>query len=137
MKKFSILLSLILFASCQTYKKKTYKINDKSSYEVYKLDSINNYYLIYAKKTETLYKIISNKEKIKDCHSIRIGVKYKFKIHAVSDNAPTIGGLKIKPMNYLDVACYQFDKQTKICREDGMYDIYYADNIKGLCYIKN
>lgn len=137
MKKLSILLFSILLASCQTYKKKTYKINDMTSFEVYKIDSINSYYLIYAKRTDTLYKIVSNKEKIKNCYSIRKGMKYKFKIHAISDNAPTIGGLKIKPVNYLDVACYQFDKETKICREDGMHDIYYVDNVKGLCYIKD
>jgi hypothetical protein len=136
MKKLSILLSLIFLASCQTYKKKPFEINDKASFEVYKIDSINSYYLIYAKKADTLYKIVSNKEKVKECYSIRKEMKYKFKIHAVSDNAPKIGGLKIKPMNYLDVACYQFDKETKICREEGMYDIYYADNVKGLCFIK-
>ena len=108
--------------------------------EVYKIDKENDYYLIYAKKKDSLYKIVSkNESPISDCNKIKINNYYDFKLHSRRENSPTIGGIKLNPVNYLDIQCYTYDKDTKICIDikNGIFDLYYADNIKGLCFIKN
>jgi hypothetical protein len=105
-------------------------------YKVYKIDSINNFYLIYAKKNDSLYKIVSKKEGIGNCNRIQEGKVYDFKLHARSENR-TIDGIKILPQNSLLVNCFSYDDSTKICLErDSINDLHYAENIKGLCFIK-
>jgi len=119
---------------CCTTNKKI--IEKKSEYMVAKLDSINNYYLIYATKNDSVFKIISKKEHTAKCRPIKKGSNYPFKLKSMRDNAPTIGGIKISPMNHLDIQCFQFEENTIICKEDGIYDLYFAENINGLCFKK-
>ena len=135
-----ILLLFIFFASCgkSVFTNKGNNLN-LTSYKVYKIETINDYYLIYATKKDSLYKIVSKKESsTSNCTKIRLNNYYNFKLHSRRENAPTIGGVKLNPVNYLDVHCYMYDKDTKICidTKNGIYDLYYADNVKGLCFIK-
>lgn len=136
MKNLFIIISTFLIA-CSTVKKQERLFKEESLYGVYKIDSINNYYLIYASKNDSLYKIVSSKEKKSNCNLIKKGSSYKFNLVSIKENAPLIGGIKIKPINYMDVNCYQFDKETSICKEKGIYDLYLANNIKGLCFIND
>lgn len=106
------------------------------SYNVYKVDSINNFYLIYARKGASLYKIVSKKENVIDCNRIKEGGIYDFKLHTRSEDR-TIDGIKVLPQNSLLVNCFSYDDSTKICLErDSINDLHYAENIKGLCFIK-
>lgn len=135
MKNICIFLG-ILFISCTSYKQqKTSKL--ENLYHVYKLDSINNYYLIYAKKQDTIYKVVSKKEKLANCKMININSDYEFTLHSMRDSAPVINGIKMTPVNYMDINCYQFDENTSICKEKDIYDLYFSDNIKGLCFIND
>jgi hypothetical protein len=112
---------------------------NKNLYQVYKLDSINDFYLIYAKKGDSLFKIISKRELVKHMKKIEINETYPFKLHSRRESLPTIDGIKLEPINYLDVECFAFDKETTICieRNNGIYDLYFAENIKGLFFINN
>ncbi len=134
MKNIIILLILILTCCCKSYKGGTVKT--ENLYEVYKLDSINNYFLIYAKKRDSLFKIVSEKEKPSKCRSIKVKSLYSFELQSIRDTAPVINGIKMTPINYMDIHCFQFDENTSICKEEGIYDLYFAKNIKGLCIIK-
>jgi hypothetical protein len=132
MKKIILLLIItIISLSCVTSKNKR-KSDDL--YNVFKLDSINNYYLIYAKKHDTVYKIICQKQIVSHCNKLKLGTFYKFDLYSIRENAPVISGIKMNEVNYLDIKCYQFDENTSICKEDGIYDLYFARNIKGLCF---
>ena len=135
MKNSIILLSMFLFA-CTSIKKQENISKADKLYNVYKIDSINNYYLIYANRNDSLYKIVAQKEKKNNCNMIKSCLSYKFIIHSMRENPPKIGGIKIRPINYMDINCFQFDKETRICKEDGIFDLYFADNVKGLCFIK-
>lgn len=105
-----------------------------SSYKVYKIDSINNYYLIYASRKDSLYKIVSKKETVQNCNRIMKNDEYEFKLHSVLTNR-RIGGKEILPQNSLLVNCFFYDDSTSICLEgDSIRDLHYADNIKSLCF---
>ncbi len=133
MKKIIIFSVFSLIIGCACGKKIT---NLQTYYTVTKLDSINNYYLIYAKKNDSVYKIVSKKELFPNCELITLGSNYEFKLKSMRENAPTFRGLKVSPINYMDIKCFQFDENTQICKEAGIYDLYFAENINGLCFIK-
>jgi hypothetical protein len=143
MKKNFILLFVILGSCSHSKVLHTIQPNEISSdaqnttpYKVYKIDSINNFYLIYARRSDSLYKIVSKKEGVENCNRIRENGMYDFKLHAHSENR-TIGGAKILPQNSLLVNCFSYDDSTKICLErDSINDLHYAENIRGLCFIK-
>lgn len=107
-----------------------------ASYKVYKIDSINTYYLIYAKRRDTLYKIVSKKEAAIYLDKIKINMSYEFKLHSSLLNRK-IGNTTILPQNSLLVNCFSYDDKTQICLEgDSIRDLYHADNIKGLYFIE-
>lgn len=99
---------------------------------VYKISSINNYHLIYAERQNILYKIVSEKVKQEKCNKIRVGKHYKFQLKSMYELAPVINGVKMYSYN---ISCYQFDEDTAICREEGIDDLYFADNVLGLCFV--
>jgi len=110
---------------------------DTSSYRVYKIDSINNYYLIYAKANHTLYKIVSKKEPTASSCKIKTGEKYKFKLHSIWNQDLFINGVNVSPRITPHITCLGFDSITSICIERPLInDLHYADNIRGLFYIK-
>jgi hypothetical protein len=142
MKAYIIFLLVALIACVQTQsissnKKSTHQqIEDSTSlYKVYKIDSINSFYLIYARKGSSIYKIVSKKEQNQNCNStITMNRKYEFKLHSQSYN-PKTGKLDELPENSLLVNCFYYDDSTSICLErDSINDLFYGDNIEGLCY---
>ena len=128
MKK--LLLLIIICTSCSS---SNIAEQNKDLYRVYKISSINNYHLIYAEKQNILYKIVSEKIKGEKCNKIRAGKHYNFILKSMYEVAPVINGVK---MYSYDITCHQFDEDTAICREKGIDDLYFADNIKGLCFVE-
>jgi hypothetical protein len=117
-------------------KKKYRQLDDPTkSYKVYKIDSINLFYLIYARRGNSIYKIVSKKVSKLNCdNSINIGKNYDFKLHSQSYN-PETGKQDELPENSLLVNCFYYDSITTICVErDSITDLFYAENLKGLCY---
>lgn len=134
-KAITLLLSItVLFLSCKSLKNE-HASKEDDLYKVFKLDSINDWYLIYALRKDTVYKIVSHKENNQDCELIRVGSKYKLSLKSMTEVAPVINGVKMVPMNYLDIS-HMFDENTAIRVDNGSYDLYFTDNIKGLCFVR-
>ena len=139
MKNIITLLFFILVISCKSNKPEnlakpsTIQKNDFSELvegKVYKIDSINNYYLIYLKSKKIDYKIVSKKNNCEKSNLIKIDSTYSFKlepIFKISNN----GNQSIA--NYLDLKrCQYFDGNTTICNEPGI-ELYKSSNVYGLC----
>jgi hypothetical protein len=79
-----IILIIVLFLlSCKTNKivKNEIVVKNKSNdftfeFEIFKTDSIDNVYLIYVKRNNSIFKIASDKEKNIKCNSIKKGEIY-------------------------------------------------------------
>lgn len=127
------LLALYISLSCNSNKN---IMTDKNLYyTVYKIDSLNNYYLLYVKKNDSLYKIVSKKTGFTKCEKIKINNHYKFKLHSIFKEGLKLNG---NPVLLGQVDCIGFEQNTYICIErDSINDLHYADNIIGLCFIKN
>lgn len=145
MKIKTLTLLIIILISCKSNKlgknenDKNINSSELNNYAIYKIDSLNSYYLIYAKNGESLYKIVSKKTGLYNCNKIELNSNYLLKLRPMRVIKPIVGAGEIQPINYLDFAdpCRKFDDSTKICIERYMKDLYFADNIKGLCFIKN
>ena len=134
-----LILIFVMFISCLLSKLVSgrYLIRKgEASYKVYKIDSINTYYLIYAQKGDPLYKVVSKKTVVVDCDRIKVHMSYEFKLHSILSSLH-IGGIRIESQNLDLVKCFSYDDSTRICLEgDSIRELYYADNIKGLCFIE-
>jgi len=134
-----IILFFALFFSCKNSQNIVHK-DSKTLFKVIKIDFINTWGIIYATRNDTLFKIVSKIDKSYNdsCNQVQKGGYYAFELNSRRDNVPEINGIKLKPVNYLDIECYGFDEKTNICIEPkkGIYDLHFAKNLKGLCLEK-
>jgi hypothetical protein len=103
-------------------------------YIVEKIDSVYDYYLVYVSRNNGIntYRLVEKKKIDRLCSSsIIVGNVYSLPIHGMVDNmgvAGYIGGLDFS---------VEIEKGVFIPNEpEWGYDIYYADEIEGLCYKK-
>ena len=131
---------LFIILSCSSSKGFIQDGNIDSKYRIEKIKAKNSWYIIYAEKQDSLYKIVIGKSNVgnRDCDKIVVGKYYDLNLKSIRDNAPEINGVKLNPLNYLDIECYSYDDKTEICIEPqkGIYDLYYTDDLEGLCYLK-
>jgi hypothetical protein len=136
---FCLFALCILLQSCNSLKAKNKLPEADSLYVIKSIDSINNWYTVYVCKKDSIYKIVAKKEDhaLKCKTKIRVGKSYQLKLHSKKVEAPVINGVKIQPVNFLDMPCYTYDEKTVICIDpkNGIYDLYYTPNIRGLCYV--
>jgi hypothetical protein len=135
----ALLFSIKNSQTCQIDKNsldysKSKLIEIKPLYKVYKIDSINSWYLIYAKKIDSVYKIVSRKEIVMNCSKIQINKEYHFKL--ISWFPSNQKGLDISFKSIPHLAGYGFDDSTTITLEkDSINDLMYAENVRGLCFM--
>lgn len=137
----SAILILAMLCSCASSRIQKNMSQSDSLYLVKKIDSINNWYTIYAAKNDSSFKIIVKKQDHQNLQCkrmIRVGQLYNLVLHSRKNEVPEINGVKIKPVNSLDIQCYTYDEATSICIEPkkGIYDLFHTPDIKGLCYLK-
>lgn len=112
--------------------------DDALFYNVYKIDSVNNYFLIYAKKNNSHYKIVSEKKELKCKEKIRINAGYRFSLQSIWTQEIWIGNINVSPSLTPHVTCLAFNDSTTICIErDSINDLFRAHNLTGLCISKS
>lgn len=130
------LLVLIFYSGCSRQNSAfSSQIQDSNLYFIYKIDSINSYYIIYAKHSNNNYKIVSFKGGAYDCKNIIVNNSYKLKLHSMFIlNGTSI----IQASSMYELSGWKFDDSTTIDFESGTkWGLFFSDNIKGLCYIKD
>lgn len=92
------------------------------TYEVYRIDSVSDFYLVYAKLGNSRYEIVSEKALDRNCdYKIKLGESYPLLLHSqwehVTSSQQPEDSIIIRPNN-----------------EEGFYDLYSTPNLIGLCY---
>ena len=106
-------------------------------YEVYKIDSVNSYYLVYAKRNDTLFKIIFRKAYSNTCIDLSVGKIYDLQLYSIWRQPIMVGGENMSPSANPHVNCLGFDDSTRICLErDSINDLSMAENLQGLCLLR-
>jgi hypothetical protein len=116
------------------------KNNDSKSldYSVIKIDSIKNWYVIYASRNDSVFKIVSLKKQTCQCDIISVGKQFHLELQERMENVLSKDGLKLIPMNYADITGLHFDPDTDVfvSKEKGIYGLYTSENLSGLCVLK-
>lgn len=106
-------------------------------FNIQKIDSLNNFYILYASKNNKLYKIIEEKKYSATCNVIKVGSNQYLNLRSILNQPIMIDSVTFSSSNSLNVNCFTFDKETIICKEEGIYDLYQALNMEGLCIKEN
>ena len=99
-------------------------------YVVYRIDSLNNVYIVYAKKDSVLYKIVSLKDTIK-CKQVVVGGEYSFVL--MSRIPKTFNGKDVSPNQVPHVTGIMYYGNWIKFERDSINDIFSSINLKGLC----
>ncbi|MBW3520168.1 hypothetical protein [Flavobacterium sp. NKUCC04_CG] len=128
-----VLICLIFFVSCRELRYDK-GIDDSSIYLITKIKSKNDWHIIYAVKRDSVYKIISHKEKLitDRCVKIAVGNYYNLKLDSKRENTVLSTGERITPVNF--TGCFEYDGETIICLEPErkIYDLHNIKKLKGL-----
>lgn len=110
-------------------------VSDTTFFKVYKIDSVNQYYTIYARNNEAIFKIISkkNNEILKARKIIKINKCYRLDPKSLL----FINGKPIIPANQInEIFGWRIDDSTTINFEgDSIRNLYISDRLKGLSYL--
>lgn len=116
---------LCFFCSCSLRRDKASNI---SMYRITKIDSISNAYFIYAQKNDSMFKIVSIKDSIHSCKNVFVGNYYMFRLtswHSTRQNKlANVDGI------------YNGGEIIGYYNEDIVQDLFFAQNLKGLCHTK-
>jgi hypothetical protein len=104
-------------------------INSDSTFEILKIDSIENVYVIYAKRNDSIVKIMSKKNGLYNCNPIIKGGFYDLQIRS---HLPKYTYQK------LDIGGTRYNSTTIYLEDTGgvIWDLFVTDNLNGLCFIK-
>jgi len=111
-----------------------------NGYRVTKIDSLKSVYLVYARRNDTLFKIVSDKNQLTNCNKIKAGRQYRFKLRSLyfTDLTPEekAHSIPLATVGNLHSAGIDWDGKGTIIKLEGdsVRDIYYAKNLSGLCF---
>ena len=112
---YSVIAAFLVFCSCKMQLSNSTSQNSDvnvfrsdSLWNVYKIDSINSYYVIYAEKNHKFYKIISKKNLDNCDEKIQKNLKYNFLLKSIWSESFMIGNTKIVPSQSLGINCFYF-----------------------------
>jgi hypothetical protein len=123
-----------MFASCNTanHIKSLQTLNhsydstyENAHYKISKIDSINEVYIIYAEKNDSIFKVVSEKV-TGNCNKIKEGFTYALECKSLINGVA--GKRHIAGVNF----------NGTIIRLEGdkvVWDLFYCENLKGLCLI--
>jgi hypothetical protein len=105
--------------------------NEKTNenlFNIVRIDSVQNFYIIYAKKKNIYFKIISEKiETTNYCKKINRGNYLVLNLESIVPDTSRIsykvGGVLYKGVEF-------------VFENDSILDIYKTNNLSGLCYLK-
>lgn len=132
MAKKNVIVSLLMFLillislSCNSLKNGSIR----NSYRIIKIDSIAEVYVVHAIYKKQYFKIVSHKVEPKDsdCEMINVGKKYRLSLKTLFLNKEKLP---------LSINGLDFYGQAINIEEDSIFDIHAANNLKGLCLIKD
>tara|TARA_R100001377_G_C3177701_1_gene105415 strand:+ start:644 stop:1069 length:426 start_codon:yes stop_codon:yes gene_type:complete len=134
----SIIVCVLFFSCAKKVSQSMNQTTEKDSlYEVYKIDSINTFYIVYAKRNGTKFKIVSKKANSEHCNKIFVGSSYNLNLKSILKQEIKLGDKTITSSSNLLVTCFTFEDNTKICREEDITDLHHAENLIGLCFVKD
>lgn len=133
--RYTILLLLIPLMTCAQISYVPKKNSEPTLlFEIFKIKEKKSYYIVYAQRNDSLFKILSYKNKcVADLKEIRVKEKYELELIRIFPT-DTLLGLPVAPN--LGIKCILKDN-TSIGIEGKFHNaIYRAKNLNGLAIVK-
>ena len=117
----------------------TEKIHDSNSYKVVKIKKENNWYFIYLKRNDSIFKVVTqepaDKTEFEGYCKIKKQKKYNLCLFSYRDNL-IINGIRV--WNIGEICGLKLDSITEVTvePENDIWDLYYSKDLKGLYYIE-
>lgn len=115
-------------------------VDPREGYQVARIDSLGPVYLIYARRSDTLFKIVSDKTPAANCAKLQPGGRYKLQLRSLYFTDATREELAQYPIpmatvGHLGSAGIDWDGKGLLIKMEGdsITDLYYAKNLAGLC----
>ncbi len=108
--------------------RKPQQVEFKDEFKILRIDSIENVYIIYASRNDSIFKIASKKVLNINCHPIKIGEDLRLKI--VSVFLPEEFHVKMRMAGVRIEGVLIPIEEEAIVR-----DLFLTENLKGLCYL--
>ena len=126
----TILSACLALQATSTYTPVT-RQSKSNLYKVYGIKSLKNIHIIYAKRNDSIFEIVSRKQEQATCANIKTGHYYSFVLHSNLEN-------KASPFytprsNRLLVTHSNFYGTAVPLESRARYDLYTAENLEGLC----
>jgi hypothetical protein len=122
-----VIIFCLLICSNYAFSQQTNAISTYFEYQVFKIDSIGSYYLIFVQRDRLKYQILSVKYE-NNCRNIFVNHNYNLNIYIPKGyllDPPHIHGINIPDTTFIEIP-YKNDS----CE----WGIYFTEDIKGLCY---
>jgi hypothetical protein len=110
-------------------------------YHVTRIDSLQTVYLIYARRHDSLFKIVSDKHPVANCTKIKPGHAYAFQLRSLlytdltpEEKAASLPGLAPLDTHHMGGLDYDGQGLMITLEGDSIRDLYYAENVNGLCF---
>lgn len=132
---YSFLIVVITIISCKPSSIEKDNCCCSVEYYISRIDSLNDYYIIYARERIKGhdYKIVSKKDKCESKNKIKQGGTYYLETSSIFTNI--IDGKE----EYIgdNLSCIVMDN-SRFCKEpeNFIFDVSKSKNLKGLCYIR-
>lgn len=130
MKYVTIIVCLFLFACSPTKRNrlphKIKQVDKRNAYLVTKIDSIPRAYIIYIERNDSIFKLVSLKQDNQFCTKVIAGNYYDFELGSWLDAE--------QPSLIHSDGLYVYGVGVAFSDENIVQDIFYAKNLKGLCF---
>lgn len=134
MMRYIFLLLIVCYACSQT----KHAISDNNipdnTYKIGKIVDEKSYFIIYAQRNDSIFKIVSQKQEIKriPCVNIEVGKSYNLRLRIIFPHDSILG---YKTMNNLDISGTVLKGGVTVTIEErSHYRIYESEDLSGLCY---
>jgi hypothetical protein len=100
-------------------------IDSANRFEIWRIDSVQSVFIIYAKRNDSIIKIVSKKEMLNDCKPIFKGQLYNLNVESLLKHTSSkrhIGGVKYSGI------------LVKLEGGEVIWDLFVSEDLKGLCY---
>ena len=139
MRHVIFILFLFLYISCNHTRNAIVQNDILKTAELYTITKIKNeksFYIVYAQRNDSTFKIVSTKKNVDDsnCRKIKIKNGYNLELRKIFP-LDSIMGYAIAP-NLGIVFTYGEENKIVPIEEKSHFSIYHVTNLQGLCIIE-
>lgn len=103
-----------------------------------RIDSLQSVYLIYARRSDTLYKVVSDKATVPNCRKLQVGRQYKLRSLYLTDAIPhelAQYPVLMATVGHLHSGGIDWDGKGLLIKMEGdsIRDLHYDRNLTALC----